>query len=99
MEQHRDVLKACSEHFLWAAVVSSSRQELPVAVGTPQELGVDILWVRGLCAPGKVWGFVPDYALSPNWQGLTDLTCRQGDCKYVGYTSQLLLLPLHHEQL
>lgn len=63
MEQHRDVLKACSEHFLWAAVVSSSRQELPVAVGTPQELGVDILWVRGLCAPGKVWGFVPDYAL------------------------------------
>lgn len=55
-----------SRHALGIFVVSSSRQELPVAVGAPQELVVGILWVHGLCSQGGVWSFVPDYALTPN---------------------------------
>lgn len=57
-----------SMHALGIFVVSSSRQEPPVAVGAPQELGVDILWVHGLCSQGEVWSFVPDYALTPNYK-------------------------------
>lgn len=104
VEQHSNVLNACSGHFLCTVVVSFSRQELPVAVGAPQELGVDILWMHSLCSQGQIWDFVPDCSLNTKLARSHRADCSTsslalGYCKYVGYMSQLLLLPLHHEPL
>lgn len=42
----------------------------------PQELGVDVLWVHGLCSQGELWGFVPGCAQ----QGLPELTAAPPLC-------------------
>lgn len=53
----------------WSSTAMASVQALGF-FSAPQELGVGVLGVHGLCSRGELWGFVPDYAQ----QGLPELT-------------------------